>query len=155
MAKADGTNGTNRVDLIKVLNRLVTIHNRSLPVYLANTRPWMRRGDETAQAVLAQMAADHRATVDRLGQMILDYGAVVEPGEFPMRFTSTHDLSLEFLLPVLIRHQQHDLAVIEQCVQGLESDLLAKAAAEETWGEARAHLESLQDLVRDVASAES
>lgn len=115
-------------------------------MYLADARPWTQRGDEAARDVLTQIAADQKAAVDRLGQLILEEGDSVDLGEYPMDFTGQHDLSLDYLLDCLIGHQREDVAAIDDCVQRLDHDPLAKAIAQETLGEAKGHLESLQEL---------
>lgn len=142
----------NHIRTTKVLNRLVAIHYRSLSMYLADARPWTQRGDEAARDVLIQIAADQTAAVDRLGQMILEEGDSVDLGEYPMDFTGQHDLSMEYLLGSLILHQREDVAAIDECVQLLNHDPLAKAVAQETLGEAKGHLESLQELAEDHAN---
>ena len=117
-------------------------------MYLADARPWTQRGDEAARDVLTQIAADQKAAVDRLGQLILEEGDSVDLGEYPIDFTGQHDLSLDYLLDCLIAHQREDVAAIDDCVQRLDHDPLAKAIAQETLGEAKGHLESLQELAR-------
>ena len=143
----------NHIRTTDVLNRLIAIHHRSLPMYLSDARPWTHRGDEDARDVLAQIAADQTAVVDRLGQMILQEGDSVELGEYPMEFTGQHDLSLDYLLDNLVSHQRNDIASIKECVQQLDHDPMAKAIAQETLGEAKGHLESLQELAQEYAAA--
>ncbi len=143
------TDGKNRNDTIQILNRLVPIHSRSLPMYLSNTRPWTTRRDGAARQTLSQIASDQKATVDRLAETILDYGGIVELGAYPMRFTSMHDLSMEYLLGELIRRQREDIAAIDQCVRQLGHDTLAKSLAEEALREAKGHLEALEERTTD------
>ena len=142
----------NHIRTADILNRLVVIHYRSLPMYLADASPWTHRGDEDACEVLAQIASDQATVVDRLGQMILDEGDSVELGEFPMDFTGQHDLSLDYLLNSLVTYQQTDIVSIEECVQQLDHDPMARAIAQETLGEAKGHLELLQELVGEHAN---
>lgn len=145
----------NQTSSLEILNRLVVLHNRSLPRYLSEARPWTQPRDEAAWETLLQIAADQKAVVDRLGQMILDRGGVVELGEYPLQFTAKHDLSLEFLLRELVADQRRDVAVIEQSVGQLESDAMARAVAQEALGEAKGHLESLEGLARELAATPS
>ena len=135
---------------VGVLNRLIAIHGRSLVMYLADATPWTSRGDDAAVAVLMGIAADRRATVDRLGEMVLDRAGTAEQGVYPGQFAGKHDLSLRYLLPQLVEHQRQMIVDIEQCVGQLEGDLLAKAAAQEALGEAKGHLELLQEAIREI-----
>lgn len=129
-----------------VLNRLSVIHSRSLAMYLSYAVPWVAGANGEASQRLGLIAEDQRRTADQLGEMILENGGVVDPGEFPMRFTSMNDLSFDFLLQQLVDRQQRDVAAIESCVQRLEGDPAAKAVAQEALGAAKAHLVTLREL---------
>ena len=85
--------------------------------------------------------------VDRIGAMIVELQGVIRYGEFPRRFADWHDLSLDFILGKLIVMQQLDIDRIAKCVEWLDDSPRAKAIAQEALGEAKAHLESLEELV--------
>jgi bacterioferritin (cytochrome b1) len=131
---------------ISVLNRLLVIHYRSLARYLSYASPTWHRGDDRARAVLHSISNDHQATVERLGELIIELGGIPDYGSFPIAFTGYHDLSFDFLLKRLIEHQRRNLASVEQCVDRLALNPLAKAVAEEALGAAKGHLESLLEL---------
>ena len=141
------------VDTIDVLNRLLVIHNRSLPMYLGFAHPRFARGNAAAGETLAMIVEDQERTIDRVGGMIVEAGADVAAGEFSMVFTAFHDISFDFLLPKIIEHQQQDIDAIGACVDQLDADPIAKAIAEETLGAAQGHLENLQELSQDHAAA--
>lgn len=131
---------------IDVLNRLLGIVFRSLPMYLAGTTPWTNRDDGRAEVVLNQIVADARHYSQKLADAILDRNAVLEHGSFPIEFADVHDLSLDHLILELIEAQRHDIEAIEQCVKLLGHDRAAKALAEEVLGNARGHLQALEEL---------
>ena len=137
---------------IDVLNRLVGIHNRSLPVYLTYAAPAWKRGDDTARATLSNVSTDQVETADRLAAMVVEAGGTVNKGNFPIYYTGYHDLGFDFLLGRVIMEQKEDVRTIEDCVAQLDLAPLAKAAAEEALGAAKGHLESLQELQRTSAS---
>jgi hypothetical protein len=68
-----------------------------------------------------------------------------------MEFTDTNDLSLEYLVTQLIRYQRQDIAKIEHIVPTLEHHPAAHALALEALGSQRAHLDSLDELVKAAA----
>ncbi len=123
----------------EILNRLLVLHMRSLPMYLSYAPPY-----EFAR--LDQIVEDHKRTVDRLGTLILDSGGTIDYGEFPMSFTSLHDLSLSYLIKLLIERQQKQIVVCEKLADQLGMAPYAQAAAREVVGEAKGHLENLQEL---------
>lgn len=142
----------NSSSTIDVLNRLYGLHLRSLPMYLRDATPWTHNGDSKGQETLSHIVADHENTAARLGSMILDRDGVIDPGKFPMEFTGWNDLSFGFLLQRLIELQGRAIRVIESCVRQLHHDPHAKAVAEEILGEAKGHLQSLQELTRQPTS---
>lgn len=134
------------LDINEILNRLLAIHYRSLPMYLSYAPPWTANGQDEAAKVLGRIVANQQRIVDRLGQMILDIGGTVSYGEFPMRFTAYHDVSFDFLLKILLERQQREVATIEKYVDQLRSAPLIHALGQEALGESQAHLDMLADL---------
>jgi hypothetical protein len=136
----------------RLLNHLVAIHNRSLPVYLTYAAPAWHDGEEAAKETMRLIAADQRETAERLAAMIIENGATVNNGEFPIYYTGYHDLSFDFLLKEIIKEQKEDIVTIERIVSKLSLVPLAKALAQETLGAAKGHLESLIELKQAAAS---
>jgi hypothetical protein len=130
----------------EVLNRLLVLHERSLPMYLSYAPPAGIMRQPHAKAVLDQVVADQKRTVDRLAAIILDGNGIIEHGEFPMSFTSLHDLSLPYLLKLLIERQEKTIVACERLADSLNMAPYAQAAAREAVGEAKGHLENLQEL---------
>lgn len=136
---------------ITILNRLLALHCRSLPMYLADARPHVTAGEERARQTLAQIVRDQQALSQRIAELILDRRGMIDTGGFPMDFTDTHMLDLEFLVGELIRYQRQDIAAIERCVAALGADREARELAEECLGTAKGHLESLEELAKQPA----
>jgi hypothetical protein len=136
---------------IDLLNRLYVLHYRSLAVYLHYAPPNQLARHPQAAGVLAQVVADQTRTADRIGALILESGGTVDPGEFPMAFTGLHDLSLDYLLKQLIDRQQRTIAACERIAAQLDMAPFAQAVAREAVGEAKGHLENLQELAGQAA----
>jgi len=79
---------------LDVLGRLLTLHAQSLPMYLADARPWARASEEDAVQALELVVADQRRTIERIKNQIMDAGGVISHGAFPMQFTGLHDVAL-------------------------------------------------------------
>jgi hypothetical protein len=137
---------------IQVMNRLAVIHGRSLASYLNYASPTWHRGDEKARQALADITAQQLETVDRIAEWILEHDGVVSRGSYPMVYTAYHDLSFDFLLNRLIEHQQQDVAAIQACLGQLD-DARAREMAQESLGEAKAHLDMLRELLRPNTTA--
>ena len=147
------TNTMSSLDTNAVLNRLLVLHHRSLPVYLSQAMPWLHRNNAAAQETLQSIAADHRATVDRLGEMIVAEGGVPTYGEFPLRYTALHDLSLAYLVTRMIEYERQLIQRITECADLLRMNPTAQALALESLGAAKAHLQSLEEAVSQTAVA--
>jgi hypothetical protein len=130
----------------EILNRLLVLHMRSLSMYLGFAPPYQLYQNAKAKAALDQIVEDQKRTIDRLGKLILDNNGTVDYGEFPMSFTSLHDLSLPYLLKLLIERQQRSIVACEKLADALGMAPYAQAAAREIVGEAKGHLENLQEL---------
>lgn len=135
-----------------ILNRILVLHNRSLPVYLSDAVPWMSGGRDEVREVLSTIASDDRRTVDRIGAFILQNDGDVAAGEFPMQFTSLHDLSIDYCLQKVIERQRNDVQFLEQAAAALERAPMAQALAEEALGAAKGHLQSLEELVQGASA---
>lgn len=129
-----------------LLNRLLVLQVRSLPMYLSYAPPHELDRNAQAKGVLSQIVEDQRQTVDRLGSLILEHGGTIDNGEFPMSFTSLHDLSLAYLLKLLIERQERTIAFSESLADQLAKAPYAQAAAREAVGQAKGHLENLREL---------
>ena len=73
-------------------------------------------------------------------------GGHPSPGAFPYQFTSVHDLAIDYLLERLIECQRRDVTRIGRCVDDLAGLPQHAALAEEILGNARGHLETLEQL---------
>jgi hypothetical protein len=136
----------------QILNKLLVLHSRSLAKYLSYARPWAIQAHPKAMGVLDQMVEDQQNTVDRLAKMIMETGPV-DHGEFPIQFTGWHDLSVEFLVNKLIERQQKTIIIIERLVDQLALAPYAQAVAKEVLGQAKGHLENLQEVATELQAA--
>lgn len=133
-----------------ILNKLLILHARSLPMYLSYALPWQVRQHPKFLETLENVVFLQKQMVDRFASLILENGGVVNNGEFPMWFTGLHDLSVEYLLGQVIDRQKKEIAFIEKCSQLLLRAPYAQAVAHEALGEAKGNLQSLEE----VAAAE-
>lgn len=139
--------------VVNVLNHLLAIHNRSLPMYFSSARPYARPQDAATVESLLEIAKANQRLVDRIGAMVIELDGVVRYGEFPLRYADWHDLSVEFYLARAIESQERDILRITKCVEWLADAPRARALAEESLGEAKAHLDTLRELAGATAGA--
>jgi hypothetical protein len=143
----------NQLQFRSALNRaLITVY-RSLPMYLASAAPFRHPGDEKAAEALRLITADQQALAQRIGEHLVERYGRADLGGFPMEFTDTHDLAVEFLLKRLVESARHDVAALRACAAALQGDAAGHALALEALGAAQGHLETLQELLPQAASA--
>lgn len=134
-----------------VLNQVLATQTHSLPRYLQYAAPWFHDGDERAIAALKLVATDQERLAERIAEYLLSHYGRVDSGKFPMEFTSTHDLSLDYLLHYFIEGQRKEIRILDACVQTLAADADAQALAKEVLGAAKGHLESIEEAAGQLS----
>lgn len=131
---------------INTLREVVAMHYRSMPMYLMYAHPWFKPGKSQQMEILKSVAHDQNHMVEKVVHLVEDQGEPVAMGEFPMEFTSFHDLSFSYLLKILLEYQERFIARLEQLGESLESGGMAKSLLEEAIGMAIGHLENLREV---------
>jgi hypothetical protein len=133
-------------DTTDILNRLLVIHNRSLPSYLAYVAPRSTNQGGRTIVELANIADEQQNIANRLATAVRDIGGQPIPGNFPMAFVTLHDLSPGFLLSEAVRYQRRTIEMIQKAVPLLPDASLAQTLAEDALSAARNHLEAMEEL---------
>ena len=136
-----------------LLNRVLVLHERSLPVYVSYALADTLDATPKFAAAIRQTVDDQRRTVDRIATIVLDNGGMVDRGEFPMNFTAYNDVSAAFLLKKIIERQEKTIEMLQKIAEMLATAPYAQAAVREALGEAKGHLENLQELAAERAEA--
>jgi hypothetical protein len=134
--------------VIDVLNRLLRILCRGLPMYLEEAKPWICRDDEETEVALDNLVADRRVLAEQVAAAIIEQGGRPDSGRFPSEFAVINDLSLGFLRGKLLEHQRRDVEAIRQCAAELSPTPIIRAIAEEALGNAQGHAEILEEIER-------
>ena len=100
-------------DSIAALNRVLGVVLRSFPQYLRWSRPWVPPGHERELEALEKIVTEQEAFAERLFEAIDDLGGLPDTGEFPMEFTDTHDLSIDYMLREAVGYGRQDVADLE------------------------------------------
>lgn len=141
-----------KVTVNELLNRVMVMHGRSLPMYLAYAAPFVSQGDEAASEVLAQIVRDQKYLVEKFGDFLIDHDHAVGHGHWDMNFTSLHDVSLQYLLTEVVRRQKQLISDLTKYAEKLASFPAPKALVQEALGMAKGHLESLEELNSPTAA---
>jgi hypothetical protein len=140
-------------DTIEILSRVLALMQRSFPQYLRYARPHIPPGRENIMQTINEIVAGQNALADRIGQYIFESGGLPDTGKFPIEFTDTHDLEVEFLIHESIGYQKEDIANLEKYAEQLRLAPAAQSLAAEALGLAKGHLESLQELPIDPTAS--
>jgi len=141
----------SQLSLTATLNQLLAIIGRSFLQYARYSRPYVPPGREGALETLESIAADQTILAERISQMIVDAGDSPRAGEFPMEYTNTGDLYVDYVVGLCIDYQRQDIAAIEVLVESLQLYPAAKSLAEEALGMAKGHLDLLKELQQETA----
>ncbi len=128
------------------LNRLLGLLESSFARYLTFAHPRSNAAHERIRNMLGHMASDQQQLSSRIANFLLENGGSLASAEFPMDFTDTHDLAIDFLVRRTIEYQKQDIADLERIVDSLRLAPAALPLAEEALGMARGHLQLLDEL---------
>ncbi len=120
-------------DTINVLNRVLAILECSFPQYLQWARPYIPRGRESEMRTICEIVACQNSLAARVSEMIFASGSLPEKGKFPVEFTDTHDLSIDYLIREAIGYQQQDIADLAECAAALNLAPARKAWPTRPW----------------------
>ena len=131
-------------DTINVLNRVLEILERSFPQYMRYARPYIPQGRESIMQTIEQVVAGQDALAERVSQHIFESSGLPDHGDFPIEYTDTHDLGIDFLLQEAIDCTKQSVGDLEQSVDSLRLAPAAQSLASEALGMTKGHLELLQ-----------
>jgi len=135
-----------------VLNRLLNLLCRSLPMYLRHAKPFMRRADDKAAEAIKRIAAEQEELAAKVSDALVDAETTPRLAGFPMEFTDLHDLTVSYMIKMAIRYQKYDIQAYQECVEALRMAPVYQPLAEEALGLAKGHLEELEELAGEPAA---
>jgi hypothetical protein len=138
---------------INVLNRVLVVLERSFPQYMRYARPYIPAGRESIMQTIDQIVAGQDALAARVSQQIFESSGLPDHGEFPIEFTDTHDLAIDFLVQEATDCMTEDVAELETCVDALRLAPAAQSLAAEALGLTKGHLELLKKLPANPAAS--
>jgi hypothetical protein len=141
------------VPTIDLLNDLLRVLCRSLPMYLQYAKPWSQGDRPEVHEALGRLVANQRLYARKVAAMIADRGGRPESGSFPTEFTSLNDAGLEFVLGRIIARQRCENEALRSCAAELSGETEARALAEEVLGNAQGHLDVLNGMQKDPRMA--
>ena len=136
----------NRTEIADVLNCVLRLLSRSLPMYLHEAPAWTCRDDQRTSDALENLVADQQDYSHELVDRLRELDTQPAPGPARIEFTCVNDLSLDYLLDRLIELQQEDVAALERCVKALGANPPQRMLVEEIVGNAKGHLDILETL---------
>jgi hypothetical protein len=140
---------------LELIARQIIRDGRSLLQYVSDAFPYAPAEAEPARHRLENLVQEERAFVGRLIRHLHRHH-VTPPflAAFPTRFTTINFVSLDHILPALVKDDELGIGDLERGLAGLpESDerhLLA-----ELLDLKRRHLQELHEIARNVARAEA
>lgn len=131
----------------EALAELLAMLRRSFLQYLPYASPYIPANHKSTPRVLAEVAADQRRLADRVASRLDSMGINPETGSFPMEFTDSHDLSIDYLLTRAINYQQQDIAKLQTLSASLALHPRTKSLVDEAVGMASGHLDCMQECM--------
>ncbi len=134
------------VETTAILNRVLAILERSFPRYMCYARPNIPAGRETVMRTIHDIVDGQTALANRIADHIVEAGGLPDHGDFPISFTDTHDLDIDFLVAEAINCLKDDVTNLAHCVELLRASPVAESLASEALGMTKGHLQLLKAL---------
>lgn len=132
---------------IDALNRVLGTMLRSFPQYLRWSRPWVPPGHERVLETLERIVSEQDALAERVFDTIDHLGGLPDTGEFPMEFTDTHDLSIDYMLREAVGYGRQDVATLEELSKLTNLAPQAEPLVRDAYQMAMRHSASLEALI--------
>jgi len=129
---------------LDAINRMMNALRYSLASYLRFARPWVDAGAQTIAETIGHVAESHRQHVTRIGELLVERHGHVESRTFPRPFTGLNDLSIEYLLPLVVEDEKQIVRIIEASAAALECDAEASDLVAEIIDSEKRHLQILE-----------
>jgi bacterioferritin (cytochrome b1) len=137
----------SNAESIAALNRVLGTVLRSFPQYLRWSRPWVSPGHERVLEALEKIVSEQDAMAERVFDTIDDLGGLPDTGEFPMEFTDTHDLSIDYMLREAVGYGRQDVAALEELTKLTNLAPQAEPLVRDAYQLALRHSATLEALI--------
>jgi hypothetical protein len=129
---------------IDAITRVMNALRYSLASYLRFACPWVDASKQPIAEAIRHAAEGHRQHVTRIGELLVERHGHVESRTFPRSFTGLNDLSIEYLLPLVIEDEKQIVRIIEASLAALESDAEASDLMAAIIDSEKRHLQMLE-----------
>ena len=140
---------------VDLLNQVLAMLRKSFPQYARYSRPYIPPGHEEAWRMLKDIATAEESLAHQVSDEILSMGGLTYAGDFPIDFTDTHDLGIDYMISEAMGYQRQDITKLEIIIESLKSTPSAHAVVEEILNVAKRHLKTLEDLHAKPGSSTS
>ncbi|GAB6164889.1 hypothetical protein JCM19992_08890 [Thermostilla marina] len=139
-----------------ILHRLYHLAHGTLPLYLADTSPWVPHRLEEIEEAFAEIVAEQRQFAERLADVLDRVDVIPVARPIPRIYTSLHDLAVDYLARLALQRHREEIAQIEACRDEATDPALRELIDEmlTAWRrQEKTMQESFQRFVRDESSA--
>jgi hypothetical protein len=139
----------------QVLNHALNFQRFSLANYLRYARPWASDADHVLLALVFRIAELQMQNANRIGELLVERHASVEPGTFPMRITGLNDLSIRYAAPHIVDDLEQIIHELYRCGELLRDDHEACEIVQAILRDEQRHLTLLRDELRHIEESEA
>lgn len=142
---------TNNLAWHKLLQNILVREGHSLLQFLVDAYPWTRPEEQPLLEQIQKMIAEEKqAAANLAGFLRRQRIPLPYVGPYPNRYLNLLFVSLDFLLPRLVAHQQEAIAQLEQDLKAIP-DLEARRQVESLLAVKSRHLKKLKELAARAA----
>jgi hypothetical protein len=131
------------------IGRVMNSLRYSLASYLQFARPWVDAHSQVVADTIAHVAASHNHDVTRIGELLVERHGHVVSQTFPAAFAALNDLSMRYVLPLVLEDERQIVRLMEAAIVELEVDAEAYNLVAELVDRERRQVRILQRLLDD------
>jgi hypothetical protein len=129
---------------------VLNLQRFSLANYLRYARPWVGEPDHVLLSVLFGIAQVQRENAMRIGELLVQRHASVEPGTFPAGFTGLNDVSLRHVAMRVVEDLERIILELRLSAAALRDDAIAREIVETLLRDEERHVQILREEVGHV-----
>jgi hypothetical protein len=135
-----------KAETIEILQNALRAESRSFLQYVIDAYPWTMPAELAALAKLRTLILDEREGTAQIAQFLADHRQPLPYiGAYPMSFTTMNFVTLEHLLPILVKEEARALSQREE-ERGRVADADAQNLLRGIVDMKRRHIQVLQEL---------
>jgi hypothetical protein len=128
------------------MQRVMNALRYSLARYLRFAQPRVEASTQPIADAVGHVANAHGKHVKQIGEFLLERHGHVESQTYPLAFTRLNNLSIRYLLPLVVDDERQIIRLVDAAANEFERDAAANELLAEVGASGKRHLQMLREV---------